>query len=108
VEIRVAVGHLRRALDQARVARRGQHGQVDLVAPLELGALVPGQLRMVAGLAHDQRDPGPQRAAGDLAGVLSVEARAHQDLQGGLGGAQRRLVPLLVLEHQLRRRRMGA
>jgi hypothetical protein len=62
---------------------------------------------VVAGLAHDQRDPGPQRAPGDLGGVLRIEAGAQQDLQGGLGGAQRRVVPLLVLEHQLRRRRMG-
>jgi GNAT superfamily N-acetyltransferase len=40
VEFRVAVGHLRGALDQARVADRGQHGQVDLVAPPVLGPLV--------------------------------------------------------------------
>jgi GNAT superfamily N-acetyltransferase len=40
VELRVAVGHLRGALDQARVADRGQHGQVDLVAPPVLGPLV--------------------------------------------------------------------
>jgi hypothetical protein len=36
-----------------------------------------------------------------------MEAGAQQDLQGGLGGAQRRVVSLLVLEHQLRGRRMG-
>jgi GNAT superfamily N-acetyltransferase len=59
VEVRVAVSHLRGALDQARVPDGGQHGQVDLVAPLKLGVLLPGQLRVVAGLAHDQRDPGP-------------------------------------------------
>jgi GNAT superfamily N-acetyltransferase len=108
VEIGVAVGHLRGALDQARVPGGGQHGQVDLVAPVKLGALLLGQLRVVASLAHDQRDPGPQRAPGDLGGVLSIEPGAEQDLQGALGGAQRRLVPLLVLEHQRGRRRMGA
>jgi hypothetical protein len=63
---------------------------------------------VIAGLAHDQRDPGPQRAAGDLGGVLGIESRAPQDLQGGLGGAQRRLVLLLVLEHELRRGRVRA
>jgi hypothetical protein len=63
---------------------------------------------MVARLAHDQRDPGPQRAAGDRAGVLRIEPRAAQDVEGDLGGAQRRLVPLLVLEQQLRRRRVRA
>src|ERR1700733_3486404 len=108
VELGVAVGHRRGAPDQVRVTGGGQHGQLNLAAPLELGAFVLGQLGVVAGLAHDQRDPGPQRAAGDLAGVIGVEARAGQDLQRGLGGAQRRLVPLLVLEHQLRRGPVGA
>ena len=40
VEVQVAAGHLGRALDQARVAGRGQHGQVDLVAPPVLGTLL--------------------------------------------------------------------
>lgn len=40
VEVQVAAGHLGGAPDQARVAGRGQHGQVDLVAPLELGAFL--------------------------------------------------------------------
>jgi hypothetical protein len=63
---------------------------------------------VVASLAHDQRDPGPQRAAGDLAGVLRIEPGAAQDLQGGLGGPLRRLVLLFVLEYQLGRGRVGA
>jgi len=40
VEVRVAVGHLRGALDQARVAGGGQHREINLVAPVKLGALV--------------------------------------------------------------------
>src|ERR1700722_5612695 len=108
VELGVAVGHRRGAPHQVRVAGGGQHGQLDLAAPLEFGAFVVGERGVVAGLAHDQHDPGPQRAAGDLAGVLGVEARAGQDLQRRLGGAQRRLVPLLVLVHQLGRGRGGA
>jgi hypothetical protein len=36
---------------------------------------------MVAGLAHDRHDPGPQGAPGDLGGVLEIESRAAQDLQ---------------------------
>jgi hypothetical protein len=40
--------------------------------------------------------------------VLGIESGAAQDLQGGLGGAQRRLVLLFVFEHQLGRGRVGA
>ena len=108
VEVGVAVGHRPGRFDQLRVAGRWQHPEVSLALPVQLGALLLGQFRVVADLAHDQRDPGPQGAPGDLGGVLRIEAGAPQDLQRGLGGAQRRLVPLLVLEDQLGSRRMGA
>jgi len=108
VEVRVAVGHRRGAFDQVRVAGRGQHRELDLAAPVPFRALLVRELGTIAGLAHDQGDPGPQRAPGDLGGVPRIEPGAAQDRQGGLGGAQRRLVPLLVLEQQLGSRRMGA
>jgi hypothetical protein len=67
MEVRFAVDHRRSALDQVRVAGRGRHREPDLTAPVPFGALLVKQLGMVACLAPDQRDPGPQRAPGDLA-----------------------------------------
>src|SRR6516164_9499147 len=79
VEVRVAVGHRRGAFDQVRVPGRGQHRELELAAPVPFRALLVGELGLVAGLAHDQGDPGPQRAPGDLGGVDRIEPGATQD-----------------------------
>src|SRR5258705_226557 len=71
------VGIRHRAVDAPWVSARGTHGQLDLAPPLRLFALLGRQLGMVARLAHDQRDPGPQGAARDRAGVLRIEPGAN-------------------------------
>jgi GNAT superfamily N-acetyltransferase len=59
VEVGVAVGHRRGALDQARVPGGGQHRELDLAPPVPFRAFLVGELRVVAGLAHHQGDRGP-------------------------------------------------